>query len=156
MDNLTIEGFDYGIHSTVDQYSLTFRDLTLKNQNRFGIWNRGQSLFIHNLTSRQSGLVPVLDARGGMIAIVKGRFEGRGKAAVRTERAKVYVRDLQARGYSRALVTDKGATRSAVEEWSTEEPMTLFKRSGPMEHLAAVYETVNRFGGYPLEDPDGG
>ena len=135
-DNVTIEGFDYGIHSTQEQYSITLRSLKLRNQNEFGIWNKGQSLFIHDLHSRQDKAVPVLWSRAGMIAVVGGDIAGHGETAISAQHSQVYLRDIEIRGYTTAVFTDAGkAAGPIVKKFTTEQPMSLFGSTSNMLNL---------------------
>ncbi len=51
---VSIEGFDIGVWSLIGQYSMTFEDISLKGQKEFGIFNRGQALFIRGLKSENT------------------------------------------------------------------------------------------------------
>lgn len=127
MKDLVIEGFDYGIHSTIGQYSITFKRLILRNQNRYAIWNDEQSLFMQDVISEQRGDVPFLKTKEGLIALLRGRLQGRGDAAISARKAKLYIRDLETSGYGAAVETDRGtASGPRVEEFCTERPSSLF------------------------------
>ncbi|MFP3345201.1 hypothetical protein R0J87_22235, partial [Halomonas sp. SIMBA_159] len=72
LDDLVIEGFEYGIYSTVNQYSLTFKNLTLRNQRKAGVFNREQTLLFDGLTSEQGPGIPVIDTELSQVVVLDG------------------------------------------------------------------------------------
>ncbi|MGJ3242079.1 MAG: glycoside hydrolase family 55 protein [Opitutales bacterium] len=114
IDQVTVEGFDYGIYSQINQYSLTFKDLTLRNQRKAGIYNRKQALHFHRLLSQQRRGVPVLDTERSAITIVSGRFYGDAPLAIDARRTRLYLRDILAEGYGTAAQVRNGGNEQAV------------------------------------------
>lgn len=135
---LTVEGFDLGIKTYWQTASITFEDVTLKNQNRLGWENYGQTIFVRNLKS--TNVVTVLkNVKNGpsRVLLVGAQLDGVGDAvklpAILNEKT-MYARDIRVTGYARAIThSDKGrgnkegVPTAEVDEWlSHEEPVSLF------------------------------
>ena len=114
--HVLVDGFDYGIWSIIGQYSFTFEHLTLENQLKAGIFNKGQKLFIRGLTSRSSA--PAIDAPSGTIVVVDSDVSGSGPAAI-TGGASLFARNVRTKGYTAAIQGGKGGTGAGplVEEY---------------------------------------
>ena len=111
-----VDGCDYGIWSIIGQYSFTFEHLTLENQIKAGIFNKGQKLFIRGLTSRSRALA--IEAPSGTIVIVDSHLSGSGPAAI-TGGAQLFARSLETKGYAAAIQGSHGgdAAGPLVEEY---------------------------------------
>ena len=119
--NLTIEGFDTGIVGAPQEYSVTFDNLTLRNQNTLGIYVWRLPLQIRNLQSVNS--VPVLSSDSnpgawGHVVIDGGNLSGGSLAndalINRNSAGVLVVRNLTTSGY-----------RNAVNDLSFGTPMTV-------------------------------
>jgi hypothetical protein len=106
--DVIIEGFDYGIWSIIGQYSFTLEHITLSDQRKAGIYNRGQKLFIRGLTSRQAGDCPAMEIDSGTIAIIDSTLAGKGKAAINAPKTAIYARNISTEGYSQAIIDKAG------------------------------------------------
>ena len=134
IDGMVIEGFDYGCLTRINQYSMTFKDITLRNQRKAGWNNRKQPIFIHGLTSEQSTDVPAVENELAQFVIVDGVLSGKGPAAIQTDDSAVYVRGLQISGYDSSISTPKAQVSThRTSEWSTRTATHLF--DGPQSSL---------------------
>lgn len=112
--NLRVEGFDYGVWSTIGQYSMAFEDLHLSSQRVAGIHNRRQMLSIHRL--RSDNRAPAVRSQGGLLVLVDARLDGGGgEPAIEAEGA-VYLRDIRASGYGVTLLHTEGTARTELRE----------------------------------------
>lgn len=121
LDDLVIEGFEYGIYSTVNQYSLTFKNLTLRHQRKAGVFNREQTLLFDGLTSEQRPGVPVIDTERSQVVVLDGRFTGGGETAIDARRTMLYLRGVEAEGYDRVAEVSNGEARKTAEGPSVDE-----------------------------------
>lgn len=121
IDDVRIEGFDYGIYSTIHQHSLTFKDITLRDQRVAGVFNANQILNFHRLTSRQSRPgVPAIEQHSGFITLVDAELAGSGPAAINRQDSGLYLRDVEATGYGRVAsgVPDDTSAGRVVEMYT--------------------------------------
>jgi hypothetical protein len=102
--NVVIDGFEYGIKVANNEYSLTFEDLTLLNQERYGIFNANNILSIRHLVSTNS--VPaIFNANvAGLVTLVGGILHGGSpKYSAINNQGSLYARDVSSSGYASAL-----------------------------------------------------
>ena len=59
--NLAVEGFEYGVHISRLEYSMTFEHVLLRNQRKAGFLNEGNAVFIRDMNSVNT--VPACKAR---------------------------------------------------------------------------------------------
>jgi PA14 domain/Pectate lyase superfamily protein/Bacterial Ig-like domain len=141
MENLTIEGFDYGIISGPQTYSGVFEGLTLKNQRVGGFANYRLPVSIHNFTSINT--VPAyihLSGFGwGNTVITDANFSGGDSKtfAVVNENANangqfsggnITIRNLTTSGYAGAIddqVAARQLTATLVPEYTTQGVISL-------------------------------
>lgn len=160
IDDVRIEGFDYGIYSTIHQHSLTFRDVTLVDQRRAGVFNANQKLHFHRLISQQSRPgVPAVEQENGFITLVDAELRGDGYAAIQRKDSGLYLRHVEAPGYGRVASGVPGDTsRGRVLEMYTqpvgsipdaepapsrmEPPSTPHVPWGSLEHWTSVEEHI--------------
>lgn len=128
--NVSIIGFNTGIKTRNTTYSMVFEHLELKNQLAVGIDNSDYILRIRGLQSDNS--VPVLnqhDSDFGMVSILDGQLRGGSAAAsaIVNDSGQLYVRNIAATGYQRA-VTDHGTAvpGSTVTEYVYGGDYSLF------------------------------
>ena len=102
--NVEIEGFDYGVKIGKFDYSMTFENLTLKNQNKTGILNDRNALAIRKLHSINT--VPALDISGtnAYLTLIDSKLENGAieNTAINTM-AKMFLRNVDISGYGRAI-----------------------------------------------------
>lgn len=106
--NVTIEGFDFGMRVHHYQYSMTFEHLTLRNQNKLGIYNTNNVLAIRGL--RSDNRVPVLTTHGhSLIVLIDSELVGGSPDATAISGdGQLYLRRVKVEGYGTA-VEDKRA-----------------------------------------------
>jgi len=104
MKNVVINGFDYGIKVANSEYSVTFEDLTLLNQKRYGIYNANNVVSIRHLFSTNS--VPAIYNvnAAGLITLVGAILQGGSShsSAIQNQ-GTLYARDVASSGYASAL-----------------------------------------------------
>jgi len=126
IQDVTIEGFDIGVWSTISQYSLVFDGLTLRDQRRCGIENTAQTLTIRRLSSRNAGPAIESQGRASFVTLIDSRIERAAPvggvevpapeaAILSKENASLYVRNLEVTGYPAAI-------RAEVQGETTLEP----------------------------------
>lgn len=162
--NVTVEGFDFGVWSTISQFSLTFENLTLRNQRVAGFENRGQTVGIRRLRSENS--VPALRNRGssGFMTLLESELNGGGDAAIiNDDDASLYIRDLKTTGY-KAAILHEGETQpgTSIAEWSSAPTLNVFDDAQALPHLPVEetpdfplpplreWASVADFGGQPI------
>ena len=104
MKNVVIKGFDYGIKVANNEYSLTFEDLTLLNQKRYGIYNANNVLSIRHLFSTNG--VPAINNvnAAGLVTLVGARLQGgSSQSSAIQNHGTLYARDVNSSGYASAL-----------------------------------------------------
>ncbi len=110
--DVSITGFDRGVHLKFQEYSQTIEDLRLKGQKQVGILNEGNIIGIRHLTSDNT--VPALIGRGGnsMCVLLDSELKGGGKdaAAIESEGG-LYCRAVKVAGYGASI-------RKKEEFWS--------------------------------------
>jgi Pectate lyase superfamily protein len=142
--NVTIEGFDFGVWSTISQFSLTFEDLKLSGQRVAGIENSGQTIGIRKLISQNR--VPALRNKGagGHIALLESELLGGDEttsAIINAQGGSIYIHDLKTQGYCSALHhEDELIEGDIIEEWSSAPILQLMGKASKPSHLA-VEET---------------
>ena len=142
--NCEVVGFGYGIASARAVNSQTFEKITLRGQRQVGFRNEGQHLSLRGLVSENS--VPALMTYG-TLALIEARLTGTGAAAnapaiVNFNGGRLHLRDVETRGYKRALADldtpdsaqawrlegeDKpGSLGPKIAEYNSEAPTSLF------------------------------
>lgn len=125
--NLTVRGFDVGIHGKGGYSSQTFEHITLEDQNKVAFLNYAESVSIRDLTT--SGRVPAFWNRDmvGLAVIIDAKLNGLEEAklcAAITNRAGLFVRNLSVNGFAGTIVQNGpwGSTNVAdpfVKEWAS-------------------------------------
>lgn len=114
--NVIIEGFDIGIRSDRHgQYSMTFHNIMLRNQNKVGIDNKQNGLFFENLISENR--VPVIFQNrheNGLIVVIGGRFTGGSNVPAIQNTGSMLLRDINVEGYSAAATSTVGKQETIV------------------------------------------
>jgi hypothetical protein len=109
--NAVINGFDYGIKTANNEYSVTFEDLTLLNQRLYGIYNASNVLSIRHLVSANS--VPAIhnENAAGLITLIGGILQdGSPKSSAIQNQGTLYARDVTSSGYASVLLGQPGAS----------------------------------------------
>lgn len=121
--NVVINGFNYGISVANNEYSLTFEDLTLLNQRRYGIYNTGNVLSIRHLFSA-NGIPAIYNANAaGLVTLVSAILQGGSSHSSAIENhGTLYARDVTSAGYVSAL-QGQGST---ITEYDSGPAVTQF------------------------------
>ena len=138
--NVRVEGFDFGVWSTIGQYSMAIEHLDLEGQREAGIWNGSQPLSIRGLRSKNT--VPAIKNTnwGSLVVLIDSELTGgaAGVAAIENGDASkegengpgLFVRNLKTQGYKFAIAS-KTAEKTAevpgpvVEEFVSHEVRAL-------------------------------
>lgn len=104
--NVAITGFQYGIRVTQCEYSMTFENITLRNQTVLGMYVNCNALAIKNLTSYNK--VKALQGQGGRITLINSKFNNgtAGTYAVSNNGGSIFARNITSTGYAGILVID--------------------------------------------------
>lgn len=99
-----VRGFDVGLYNVTD-YVTACSNVTLQDARLLGLYNHGMTAG-ENLVIRTAGpdAPAVRNADRGVLALVGGRFQGSAKNQPAIDNhGTAYLRDIDARGYARAL-----------------------------------------------------
>jgi hypothetical protein len=133
---LTVEGFDFGIWSTISQYSMTFENIVLRGQREAGIRNAGQALFIRNLTSENKVPALINSVPTCNVVLVDSSLKGGAPDATAIESFQVernhrwtfgrfapglFVRNVEVEGYGTSIVSRSGEGEVVVKERQIKE-----------------------------------
>src|SRR5882757_2931551 len=144
MKHVTIDGFQYGIEAANSEYSTTFDDLTLTNQQKAGIQNSDNVMSIENLHSDNSTnttAVPVLlnlgsGPRNGLVTIIGANLVGNsatsGISALQNSQT-LYARGIYSTDYRSAIQNASGTPvggGASVGEYDSGPPFTQFSGGG--------------------------
>ena len=103
VQDLTVDGFDYGVKTRWQTASQTFEDITLTNQNVYGWWNTSsQRVFARNVQSVNAVTAIRNDGEAGFI-LVDSNLTGTASAAANPaiiNQKTMYVSNTQTAGYS--------------------------------------------------------
>jgi hypothetical protein len=107
IDGITVIGFQTGVRTRHAVNSITFENLTLRNQTGVGFRNEGQCVSIHQFTSENT-VTAFVNARGpGLAVIVDATLTAAGSPAPETpailNEAGMFVRNLTTRGFAVAI-----------------------------------------------------
>ena len=111
VQNLEVDGFDFGIRTRHPEYGPTFENLTLTNQRLAGIQNEGNTIAVRGLLSENE--VPAVVTSGSAI-VIDSELRGSGDAAIVNESGEVFIRNVDAPGYVTVLdeQSDDGESES--------------------------------------------
>ena len=132
LENLTINGFDYGIAAgySTPQMGYTLEHIALSGQRISGIYDQNFPLWIRDLTSSNS--VPVAVNTGlGRLTILDGQFTG-GSSAIsavqdNSNGGVVFLRNIATSGYRSARsVNGTMATGASISEYSSHAVQSQF------------------------------
>lgn len=142
--NCEVIGFRRGIATSHAVNSQVFEHLTLRDQTEVGFVNEGQTISIRDLTSDNQ--VTSISTYG-TLCLVDAKLNGRDAAAkvpaiVNYNGGHLFLRDVETRGYSRALADvshtpDRGAAYrvQGVDKPGSEGPTIVEYRSQPTMRL---------------------
>lgn len=132
---LSVDGFDYGIHTRHPEYGLTLEHIELKNQNVVGILNESNTLAIRKIKSNNS--VPVINNKNGLVIAIEGEFKGGSKEGAAIEnKGYLYARDIKAENY-RFAIKDRQKTlaKFSLDEYVSHPIYSLFNNQSSSLNL---------------------
>lgn len=124
--HVSVEGFDYGIHTKHPEYGIVLEHIELKNQNIAGILNENNTLAIRSITSTNS--VPVIHNKNGLVVAMEGDFQGGAvNSAAINNQGYLYARDIQTQDYQSAIANqEKFVPKLAIDEYISHPAYSLF------------------------------
>ncbi len=132
--NVSITGFNYGIWTDGEHMSMTFENITLREQKRYGVFNVEQTLSFHNLVSRNAVPVVFNADSEGVVTLVDGLFEGTGEAAsvpaIIIDRGALFARGIRISGYGLGVENNvghgKNFTGDSIAEFVSHDVLSVF------------------------------
>jgi hypothetical protein len=114
--NTLVEGFDFGVHITHREYSMTFEHLTLRDQKKAGIRNTSNILAIRKLTTRGPAPALVSDGVESMICLLDSELEApKDLPAIQLSgRSYILARNVRGAGGAALYGDDNGARIGGV------------------------------------------
>jgi hypothetical protein len=125
---VTIDGFDFGVRVTTDQYSMTFEHVMIKNSGVVGFFNHDNTCSMRKVTIQNTPLALHNTGNQSMMSVIDCDFSGTGESAIKNENdGLMIVRDLVTTGFDKAIVSfDQVVEESNIEEWHSHSPKFLF------------------------------
>jgi len=117
--NVSVTGFDLGVATAYQEYSMTFEGLTLEGQRIAGLKNNGNILAIRKLASVNK--VPAILSEGGnsMITLLDSNLKGvKGGAAIHSDGG-LYALRVETPGYKEAI-RKRVLVDAAARDWKSE------------------------------------
>ncbi|HEV3121170.1 MAG TPA: glycosyl hydrolase family 28-related protein, partial [Isosphaeraceae bacterium] len=172
--NLRVVGFDFGIRVAHLETSVTFEQLRLDQQSRFGLVNEGACVSMSGIESHSASTAILNSGPLGHMVLLGARlFGGRGalaKPAVLNE-GTLYARGVEASGYQEAIRNAASDLRPEVSgrkvvEFVSHRPLELFPSNGrslnlPVRETPEVpwddlrdWASPTHFGARPSDDAD--
>ena len=120
--SVIIRGFDVGIAVNWGLYGMTFEDITLKNQRRFGFQSNAHPASIRNLVSYNTvPAIKVADNRDyGVVVVLDSHFHNGGsdQNAIDSD-GEVFVRNVRSSGYAATLRDGSQVIQGTIKEYSS-------------------------------------
>ncbi len=142
--NVLIEGFDYGIDALPGPFSMTFENITLRNQRIAGIRNKWHTLTIRRLESVNKVPAIITTDRGGMITLLESHLLGGASEAAIVNKGMLLLRDVKHSGYGKLV---KNHDIPDVEEQAVEEYV-----SHPSKAAHSAFPSPRRTLRLPVEE----
>ena len=143
--NVAIQGFDVGIDLKNAEYSETFEDITLRQQNVTGIRNAQQTITVRGLLSNNA--VPaILNNGGGFVLLLDSNLNGGSAARTAIETSSTfYLRNVTSSGYSSTLLDKSSSTpvsvKGTISEYLVGQPRSISGSATPASLKLSVSET---------------
>lgn len=126
--HVTIDGFDYGIRVSDDQYSMTFEDVVIRNSKITAFYNYWNTCSIRklNISNVTSGLVTI--GPQSMVSLIDSEIEGNGETAVQClDNGLMLVRNLTASGFNSAITSETDTVAGPIAmEWHSHPAGSVF------------------------------
>jgi hypothetical protein len=144
--NLTVRGFDVGVHTRHGVNSVTFEHMTLEDQREVGLLNEGQVVNLRGLKSNNA--VPAIRNAAGssMLTLLDAEVTGGepSNAGIVNE-AGLFARNIRSSGYGHAIRNTGGHKQSpegaTVEEFNSHHVLSLSDRAARQSLNLPVPET---------------
>ncbi len=126
--NVSIDGFDYGIKVTDDQYSMTFEHVKILNSRNTAFHNTANTCSVRKLIIENAPKGIVTSGSQSMMAIIDCEISGSGVSAIEcTSDALAIVKNLKTSGFTYAATSSTDTvTGTFTEEWLTHEAKSAF------------------------------
>ncbi len=114
--NVRVEGFDYGIQSRYQEYSMTFEHVRLSGQKKAGIFNQGNILAIRGLISENAVPAIVSEGANSMVTLLDSSLKGGANTvpAIQAEGG-LYALRVKTAGYGHAIAKRALVSQKPVE-----------------------------------------
>ena len=144
--DVSVNGLDVGVRVTGGMHGMYLENITVANQRIAGFVNRGNTVAIRKLVSRNK--VPAVD-NSGFLTLIDADLTGgaKGAAAVRNKGA-LFARNVKTSGYGLAIASggksgQKNVEGPSVSEFTSSKPVSLFPGAGkslnlPIEEVPKV------------------
>lgn len=129
LDDVSVEGFDYGLELAQGEYSVTVEGLELRGQNIAGIFNDGNVITIHDLHSENEVPAATMTGIGAMLNLFDAHLVGgtTGTSALVIESGRLFARDVVSSGYASAILhAGEPVPGSDVVEFASDPGHSLF------------------------------
>ena len=154
---VTVDGFATGVRTGTPPQSLTFENLSLRNQSQRAFHNLSQTVSIRGLSvgGLSSGAVAGLVNESGHVVLLDATFTGNAATAGipavgNGASGRLLARNLSASAWSAAIADPSGnAAAGAVAEWSSDGVVKLFTSAPDTTLNLPVEETPD----VPWDDP---
>ncbi|WGV27443.1 glycosyl hydrolase family 28-related protein [Halotia branconii] len=170
VENVEVVGFDYGIRTNNVIAGITMQNITVRNQNRAGIFNRGQIMSLENLYSLNS--VPAIIngsdqssgyQTGGMLTLLNARLVGSGnakKVPAISSTGFIYARNISGAGYKNVLSSKArnavgNISGTTINEYTSRPIIAEFPASSKSKELSkeSLQLPIRQFPQLPWDDP---
>jgi hypothetical protein len=137
IQNVTVHGFDTGIYSNTWVASITFHNITVRNQKVYGYNNNGQAVSIEGFNSINT--VPAI-RNSGFMCLINSNLQGGGsnRSAIVNENT-LFARNISTGGYGMAIQSSAGNKTNAagptVKEYCSHNTYSLFPSPGQSLNL---------------------
>jgi Pectate lyase superfamily protein len=115
VEDVEIVGFDYGIHANTGTTSISMQDITVRDQNRAGLFNGGQAISLEgfNSVNSVSAIINGKNPNGGTdpgstLVLLNAKLIGRSGAKnvpAISSAGFIYARNVESSGYKNALLS---------------------------------------------------
>ncbi len=137
MKNVVVNGFDYGVEAANTEYSVTFENLTLLNQGKYGVYNSGNVLSIRGLASTNHVPAVYNQSSLGLITLLQASLHG-GSSSVSAivNSGTLYARSVTTSGYLSALTNGKTSIPgTTLTEYDSGPVQSLFSSTSSSMNL---------------------
>lgn len=157
VQNLEVVGFNYGIKVMPQFLYTTFEHITLKNQQRCGIYVANTVTCIRDLKSFNA--VPVLRLEGfiGFVSLIDADLKGGNpvETAIRYQYGQCFLRNIKSEGYEYILnqnmcYMQSPSVKDYLSEYCSHGPKTLFEQSSATSLNLPVEDAPE----VPWDDPE--